>query len=544
MIFDISEPTTIGEQYVDNVNIFMQFFIHSNSDRHSEIVTCLQRNAMNPVVTKIYLLNERIYTSSELGIESDKIVQVLIEKRLRYAYVFQYINQNAISGYNIVMNSDIFVDESISNLFYSGLHLQKQMYALLRYECTDLNQYQNSVLFGPREDSQDTWIIHSNFAIRNEELKVFQFEFGKPGCDNKILYLMKLLGYKVLNDPHFIKTYHFHNTQIRDYNNTTDTVPEPYFFLFPANVSNSPANIQLYAPHINVYNCNDKLYHYIIDKTANNTPFIIPRISHIETICAVTTSTTNIHQFAKNNYQQLQGMLHQMKNNAGIKITSVQSLIKYSQMYLHAFQNCDMYANWAFYDNRGKHVVQHQEYIESLCNIKSSIYALTYDIFTFIHHRPWTLGLKGKRILFISPFEDSIREKIANRKEIYGIDLFPECEILTIKPPMTQGDEYSQEFDLELDHFKRNVDKLKDQYDIALVSSGGYGNLICDYLFHQGKSSIYVGGVLQMFWGINGHRWLNDRPDVCKLFMNSSWKFPKAHEKPKGYQNIENACYW
>ena len=81
MIFEISEPTTIGEQYVDNVNIFMQFFIHSNNDRHSEIVTCLQRNAMNPVVTKIYLLNERIYTSSELGIESDKIVQVLIEKR-------------------------------------------------------------------------------------------------------------------------------------------------------------------------------------------------------------------------------------------------------------------------------------------------------------------------------------------------------------------------------------------------------------------------------------------------------------------------------
>lgn len=543
-IFEISESTTIHEKYEDSINVFMQFFIHSNHERQSEFVTCLQKNVANPFITKIYLLNERIYSSLELGVDSDKIVQVCIDRRLKYANVFEFINQNNISGYNIFMNSDIFLDESVANLFQSGIHLRKQMYALLRYECLDINNYQDSVLFGPREDSQDTWIIHSNFAIQNKELKVFQFQFGKPGCDNKIIYLMKILGYSILNDPLLIKTYHLHNIQIRDYNNTTDRVMEPYALSYPANVSKPPDNISFYEPKYNVFHCNDYLYHYLVEKCRLNIPFIIPRISGIETHSAVHFATTNGYQFAKHNGQQFHSMLNTMKNNAGIHITSVASMIKYSQMYLHSFQNCEMYANWASYDNMGKSVSPCQEYIEKMYNIKTSIYALVYDIYTFIQHRPWTLGLQGKRILFISPFEDSIREKIGIRKEIYGIDLFPDCSILTLKPPMTQGHENSKQFDIEIQQFHQKLVQIKDQYDIALVSAGGYGNIICDCIFQQGKSAIYVGGVLQMYWGIYGRRWMVDRADILKLYMNQYWTVPKPHERPKGYMNIENSCYW
>ena len=47
-----------------------------------------------------------------------------------------------------------------------------------------------------------------------------------------------------------------------------------------------------------------------------------------------------------------------------------------------------------------------------------------------------------------------------------------------------------------------------------------------------------------MFFGVLGQRWLVERPDVLKLFMNSDWSRPRTTEKPKDCKNIENGCYW
>ena len=103
------------------------------------------------------------------------------------------------------------------------------------------------------------------------------------------------------------------------------------------------------------------------------------------------------------------------------------------------------------------------------------------------------------------------------------MDLFPNCEIITIKPPQTQGNEPSEEFNIEFEKFTIELDKIKDEYDIALVSCGGYGSLVCAHIYKSGKSAIYVGGVLQMYWGILGNRWFKDRPDIIRLFLNKYW---------------------
>ena len=66
----------------DPIYLFYQFFVHPNEDRHNEIKYCLLKNVQNEFVDKIYLLNERIYSDKELGVSSDKIIQVVIHKRL------------------------------------------------------------------------------------------------------------------------------------------------------------------------------------------------------------------------------------------------------------------------------------------------------------------------------------------------------------------------------------------------------------------------------------------------------------------------------
>jgi hypothetical protein len=58
------------------------------------------------------------------------------------------------------------------------------------------------------------------------------------------------------------------------------------------------------------------------------------------------------------------------------------------------------------------------------------------------------------------------------------------------------------EWDRELDIFCQKLDNCLNGCDVALVSAGGYGNLICNEIYKRGVSSVYVGGVLQMYFGI------------------------------------------
>jgi hypothetical protein len=552
-VLTISEKTNVQEiQNVDDINIFYQYFVHPDKERALEIKKCLKYNVKNKHVTKIYLLNERIYNEEELGISHDKIVQIDIKNRVKFKDIYEYIYEHNIKGYNILINSDIFFDETISNLFKSDIHINKKMYALLRYECIDESNYrETSPLFGDRGDSQDTWIVHSNFTFGKKECKIFNFEFGKPGCDNKMTYLMSTLGFEILNDPEFIKTYHLHSTNIRNYT-SDDRVCPPYEIVMPKSsydkiIEVNPSYGNTYELKYNHKHGNNKLFEYISDKINKGQNFIIPRVAGIENNFAIfqvllSIPDYNEHHAAFSNYLEISRDV--MKNNAGVKITSAESVQKYSNLYLEAFSNCELYAGWAPGDGVYSSIQTSHSVLDNIFNSKDSIYAESFDIYHHIYTRPWTYALKNKRILMISNFEESIQSKIQTRKEIYGVDLFPGCEIITIRPPLTQGNEESEEFDIELLKFISRLEKIHDQYDIALVSCGGYGNLVCSYLYKTGKSAIYIGGVLQMYWGILGSRWFNDRPDIIRLFLNKSWNRPKESEKPKNHTSIEGSCYW
>lgn len=220
------------ENINDKINIFTQFFIHENKERYNEIIFCLLKNVENSHIDKIYLLNERIYTVDELGgIDSDKIIQVNINKRLTYKDVFNYVDKNNINGFFCIINSDIFFDKTIKKLHLTNLSEEKCMFAQLRFEYD--NNTQKIYINKSINNSQDTWIFHTN-TIKHilKSIEHFNFMLGKPGCDNKILFLLNLLGFKIINYPELIKTYHYHTSQIRNYSRI-DTIPGPYVVVIP-----------------------------------------------------------------------------------------------------------------------------------------------------------------------------------------------------------------------------------------------------------------------------------------------------------------------
>jgi hypothetical protein len=537
----------------DKINIFTQFFIHPNKDRFKEILFCLKQNIQNPHIDKIYLLNERIYSINELGgIVSDKIIQVNINKRLTYAHVFNYISKNKINGFFCIINADIFFDDTLKQLHMTNLSNEKYIFAQLRFEYNNITK--KSIIFGPYSLSQDTWIFHSNFIeIIIKYIRIFIFELGIPGCDNKILYLLNILGFQIINYPDFIKTHHFHSTQIRNYDKSK-IIQKPYCLINPLNytsiknsnnVFNKLDNLSFYDNHI--------LYDYIINKINKQHKFIIPRIAGVENNLAVLARYYNLSNNNNEKKKFLETINNEyfkktMKNNAGIYFENINSIFNYSNMYLKSFEKCELYTGWEKNGDVFRYISYSQNYIQQeICKNMKMIWAFSLDIFHYIHfENPWTFALKGKKILLISAFNESLQKQILIRENIYGIDLFPECTFTLIKPPQTQGSQPSKDFYNEFQNFCKKLDLIKNDYDIALVSCGGYGNLVCDYIYeNHNKSAIYIGGVLQMYFGILGNRWIRERSDIVNMYFNEKyWVRPLDSEKPLNYSSVEGSCYW
>jgi len=81
---------------------------------------------------------------------------------------------------------------------------------------------------------------------------------------------------------------------------------------------------------------------------------------------------------------------------------------------------------------------------------------------------------------------------------------------------------------------------LEADCDIYFLSCGCYGIPLCNDLKKAGKKAIYVGGFLQLLFGLKGKRW-DDRKMVNQYF-NSHWRYPT--EKPENASLVEGGCYW
>ena len=83
-------------------------------------------------------------------------------------------------------------------------------------------------------------------------------------------------------------------------------------------------------------------------------------------------------------------------------------------------------------------------------------------------------------------------------------------------------------------------------FDIALLGCGGYGLPLCNFIkMNMNKSAIYIGGGLQLLFGVIGNRWIND-PFIKSLINENNSKFirPNKNEQINNYEIIENGCYW
>ena len=100
-----------------------------------------------------------------------------------------------------------------------------------------------------------------------------------------------------------------------------------------------------------------------------------------------------------------------------------------------------------------------------------------------------------------------------------------------------------------MNKMKNDISNLKEEFDfdVAFVSCGGFGMLLCNFIYSNlNKNVIYVGGALQLYFGIMGNRWRTNE-NILKL-KNDKWINVLESDKPPLLKNdsqlCENSCYW
>jgi hypothetical protein len=207
-----------------------QYYTPEKPRRAREIKKCMEKNASSSVIDKFVLLNEKDY-SSEFP-TSSKIHQEIVGKRLTYRMVIEWILANVPDNVICVFgNADIYLDDETWKDVWS-VELDNIFLALLRWDVQGGDE--PSKLFGPRNDSQDTWgFLSQCVKAKDWDFKSLEFPFGQGGCDNAITVEMLRKKFLIVNPAISLKTHHLQLSNIRTYDPAAIVDKPCYMYVDP-----------------------------------------------------------------------------------------------------------------------------------------------------------------------------------------------------------------------------------------------------------------------------------------------------------------------
>ena len=161
----------------------------------------------------------------------------------------------------------------------------------------------------------------------------------------------------------------------------------------------------------------------------------------------------------------------------------------------------------------------------------------------------WTRSLKGKKVLVIHPFAETISYQYKHHRtkifeKMYDPDdILPEFELIIIKAFQTLNCNIENiEFSNWFEALESMISQCqKTDFDIAIIGCGAYGFPLAASIKRMGKAAIHLGGAVQTLFGIMGKRW--EKSDLAQI-QNEYWTRPLPEEKPRNANEIEEGCYW
>ena len=232
-----------------------------------------------------------------------------------------------------------------------------------------------------------------------------------------------------------------------------------------------------------------------------------------------------------------QKIMDRMANGAGFFNPDEESLFRFSELMESSVLQLDLLGFWD--SALQKYLVDKLELegvvLTSLGNLEPY----------YLPENPWTSALKGKRVLVVHPFAESIsRQHEGNREKLFaGTDILPEFQLETVRAVQTIAGNvdprFASWFDA-LNYMQEEID-AKD-FDVALIGCGAYGFPLAAHVKATGKQAVHLGGALQVLFGVMGKRW-ETNSEIVK-YVNDAWTRPSESERPTNGSNVENGCYW
>lgn len=224
-------------------------------------------------------------------------------------------------------------------------------------------------------------------------------------------------------------------------------------------------------------------------------------------------------------------------NNAGFFPKDIKLLDRYVDVMEEAASEVDILGAWNWLM---------EDFIIQTFASNTAITTLR-NLEPWFSQEPWSRALKGKKVLVVHPFKDSIEEQYKNRKLLFpNTEVLPEFELITLKAVQSIAGNKPEGLDDWFDALDFMVDQIsRIDFDIALIGCGAYGFPLAARVKKMNKQAIHLAGSTQLFFGIKGGRW--ERGGHYALFkniFNEHWVRPMEHEKPQNSESIEDACYW
>ncbi len=223
-----------------------------------------------------------------------------------------------------------------------------------------------------------------------------------------------------------------------------------------------------------------------------------------------------------------------MCNNAGFFPANSEKMFEFSKLMRKVLPEVDLLGVW---NNKQEDLVV-KEFMKNtkICELRG--------LEPYYFDEPWSIALKGKRVLVIHPFSSSILSQYQHRDRIFrDTTILPEFSLTVLKAVQTAAGENDERFSdwfEALDYMYEEA--MKIDFDIAIIGCGAYGLPLAVRIKQAGKKAIHMGGATQILFGIKGKRW-DAHPFISQLY-NENWIRPMNEERPKGSSGVEKGCYW
>ena len=292
---------------------------------------------------------------------------------------------------------------------------------------------------------------------------------------------------------------------------------------------------------MNLHKSNDLIYHLL----ENDKPCMIARFGANE--LSVISNYIHIRKGHKNVIEYIKGKggewwwnehsLQTLQQCAGVWPATHDIAERFSLLSIEDSCEIDVLGSWL--ENE---ILLHKE----LSNAQK---VHLFNLEPFWADNPWTCALKGKKVLVIHPFIDTILSQYKKREFLFtNKDILPQFDLIPYKPVQSIGgnSDYMDWFHA-LNHMKEDINNI--DFDIAILGCGAYGLSLAAHIKRLGKKAVHLGGVTQILFGVIGSRWEHPTTAMCRNgyypdLFNSYWCRPALNEKPASADKVENACYW